>query len=168
VRNLQGLIDQGQAESWWAHRMQVEAQGVFTAWHAYRCKLFDQPALQQALLPVRQALADLLQHSAMARWGTLRTFARDLQGHWEALWTFSRVEGVEPTNNVAERALRPAVVWRKGCFGTQSTGGSRFVERMLSVSATCRQQQRNLLTFLTDMASAAWAGQSPLALFPTS
>ncbi len=167
LRNLQGLVDYGHADSWWAQRMLVEAQAIFTAWHAYRCKLFDRPALQQALLPVRQALAELLQQSAMAAWETLRTFARDLQRHWEALWTFSRVEGVEPTNNLAERALRPAVLWRKSCFGTQSAGGSRFVERLLSVGATCRQQGRNLLRFLTESVVAAWAGQPAPALFPT-
>jgi transposase len=48
------------------------------------------------------------------------------------------VEGVEPTNNVAERALRPAVLWRKGSFGSNSEAGSRFAERLLSVVATCR------------------------------
>ena len=67
---------------------------------------------------------------------------------WAALWTFARVEGVEPTNNVAERALRPAVLWRTGSFDSESEAGSRFVERLLIVAATCRQQGRRLLDFL--------------------
>jgi transposase len=74
---------------------------------------------------------------------------------WPALWTFVRVPGVEPTNNAAERALRPAVLWRKGSCGTQSDAGNLFVARMLSVAATCRQQQRSLLAYLTDVCTAA-------------
>lgn len=68
---------------------------------------------------------------------------------WECLWTFTRVDGVEPTNNAAERALRHAVIWRRISGGTDSEGGSRFVERMLSVVATCRQQRRSVLEYLT-------------------
>ena len=68
------------------------------------------------------------------------------EGH---LWTFLRVQGVEPTNNAAERALRHAVLWRKSSGGTASEWGSRFVERVLSVAATCRQQGRDVLEFLT-------------------
>jgi transposase len=69
------------------------------------------------------------------------------EGH---LWTFLKVQGIEPTNNAAERALRHAVLWRKSSGGTASEWGSRFVERVLSVTATCRQQGRNVLEFLTD------------------
>lgn len=166
VRNLQGLVDQGHAESRWAQRMLVEARTLFAAWHAYQGGFFDQVALQMALIPVREALADLLAIGAISPWSKLRKLARELGRYWDALWWFSRVAGVEPTNNVAERALRPAVLWRKSCFGTQSAGGSRFVERILSVGATCRQQGRTLLTFLTDAVVAAWAGQPAPALFP--
>ena len=67
-----------------------------------------------------------------------------------------RVEGVEPTNNRAEQALRPAVLWRKGCFGAHSAEGNRFVERILTVSATCTQQNRHLLSFLTEAVDAYW------------
>ena len=68
---------------------------------------------------------------------------------------------------MAERALRPAVVWRKSCYGTQSAIGSRFVERMLSVRATCAQQHRNLFLFLTEAVHAAWSGQPAPSLFCT-
>ena len=77
---------------------------------------------------------------------------------WDGLWTFSKVEGVEPTNNAAERALRPGVLWRKGSFGSQSDRGSRFVERMLTVAASRRQQKRHLLTFLLQVCRAAASG----------
>jgi transposase len=78
-----------------------------------------------------------------------------------------RDDGVEPTNNAAERALRPAVVWRKLCFGSQSEAGARYVERMLTVIATCKQQERHLLTFLTDAVEAHWAGTPPPTLIQT-
>jgi transposase len=86
---------------------------------------------------------------------------------WPALWTFVLVPGIEPTNNAAERAIRPAVLWRKGSFGTQSAGGNRFVERLLSVAATCKQQDRSLLTYLTAVCTAAQAGYPVPSLLPT-
>jgi transposase len=85
---------------------------------------------------------------------------------WAALWTFARVEGVEPTNNVSERALRPAVLWRKGCFGSDSIAGSRSAERLLTVAATCRQQGRPLLAFLVAAGEAAVRGIPPPSLIP--
>src|ERR1700742_1846782 len=78
---------------------------------------------------------------------------------WDCLWTFTRVEGVEPTNNAAERALRHAVIWRRISGGTDSEDGSRFVERVLSAVATCRQQQRSVLEFLTDCCQARLDGR---------
>ncbi len=79
---------------------------------------------------------------------------------------FATIEGVEPTNNAAECALRPAVLWRKGCFGTRSAAGSRFVERMLTVSATCAPHDRHLLTFLTEAIDAHWRGLPAPILVP--
>jgi transposase len=79
--------------------------------------------------------------------------------------TFSVLTKGYIINNVAERVLRPAVVWRKSCYGTQSAAGSRFVERMLSVRATCAQQGRNLFAFLTEAVRAAWQGQSAPSIF---
>jgi transposase len=76
-----------------------------------------------------------------------------------ALWTFVTVAGVEPTNNAAERALRPAVLWRKSCFGADSTDGNRFVANILTASATCRQPKEHLLTYLTNAVIAYRGGQ---------
>ncbi len=89
---------------------------------------------------------------------------RELAKWWPALWTFARVEGVEPTNNVSERTLRPAVLWRKGRFGSDSQAGSRFAERLLTVVATCRQQGRPLLDFLVTAGEAALRSSSPPSL----
>lgn len=83
-----------------------------------------------------------------------RTMAKQLNELWGYLWTFVTVKGVEPTNNEAERAIRPAVLWRKGSFGTWSDAGQRFVERMLTVSATARKTGTPLFEFLLSACQA--------------
>jgi transposase len=85
----------------------------------------------------------------------------------EALWTFVRVEGVGPTNNGSERALRHAVIWRRVSGGTDSADGSRFVERMLTVVATCRQRKRDVLDDLSACFEAHLQGQKVPSLRPT-
>jgi transposase len=82
--------------------------------------------------------------------GSTAATCRSLLEGEEHLWTFLRVPGIEPTNNAAERALRHAVLWRNSSGGTASEWGSRFVERVLSVAATCRQRGRDVLEYLTD------------------
>jgi transposase len=84
----------------------------------------------------------------------------------EGLWSFARVPGVQPTNNAAERAERHAVIWRRISGGTDSAQGSRFVERILSVVATCRQQGRNVLDYLRSCFEATQSGQAIPSLLP--
>ena len=96
----------------------------------------------------------------------LQGFCKELWEHRERLWVFVDVEGIEPTNNAAEQALRHAVIWRKLSFGTQSASGSRFVERMLTVIETCRRQNRNAYAWLTDAVQAHLAGQAAPPLLP--
>ena len=83
-----------------------------------------------------------------------------------SLWTFARASGVSPTNNAAERAERHAVIWRRISGGTDSAQGSRFVERILTVVATCRQQGRNVLDYLRSCFEAARSGQAIPSLLP--
>ena len=85
-----------------------------------------------------------------------------------ALWTFVRVEGVEPTNNDAERRLRRGVLWRRRSFGTQSADGSRFVERVLTTVTTLRQQKRDVLDYLTQACAAAIRGDKSPSLLPAA
>jgi transposase len=140
---------------------------IFAAWYRFRAATIDRPTLLVELAPLqaelRQALDDGLDppHAVVA--GAL---CGNLLDAWPALWTFAHIDGVEPTNNAAERALRPAVLWRKGSFGTQSDDGSRFVERIMTVAATCKQQGRSLLDFLVDATTAARLGLPPPSLLP--
>lgn len=84
----------------------------------------------------------------------------------QALWTFIDQEGVEPTNNAAERALRRGVIWRKHSFGTQSKTGTLFVERILTTVMTLRQQKRNVLDYLTTACEATTLGFPAPSLLP--
>jgi transposase len=92
---------------------------------------------------------------------------RELVAIEPALYPIAAVPGVEPTNNAAERALRHAVCWRKASYGTDSAGGSRFVERVLTAVASCRQQGRSALAFLTDAIQAARTGTAAPSLIPS-
>ena len=96
----------------------------------------------------------------------VRGFCKELYDYRERLWAFVEVEGVEPTNNAAERSLRHAVIWRKLSFGTQSPTGSRFVERLLTVIETCRRHNRDVFAWLVQAVQACLAGQAaPSLLF---
>lgn len=90
----------------------------------------------------------------------------NIRKHWPALWPFAEIQGVEPTNNTSEQALRKGVLWRKGSFGTQSDSGSRFAERILTVAETCRRQGRHLFTFLIDSVTSVLDGRPSPSLLP--
>ena len=92
---------------------------------------------------------------------TAGQLARSIARHLESLWLFLEEEGVEPTNNRSERALRFAVIWRKRSFGTQSEKGNRWVERILSVKQTCRMRDKPLFPVLVDAIDAYFKDQSP-------
>ena len=109
----------------------------------------------------------LAEGAAVPHFKTARTCVKLLK-HADALWTFLYLEGVEPTNNTAERAVRHSVLYRKGGYGTHSEEGSRFIERILSVHATLRQQRRNVLHFVHDACRAALDGTLPPSLLPVA
>ena len=87
---------------------------------------------------------------------------------WPALLTFPGVPGVETTNNLVGRAIRPAVLWRKGSFGTQSGSGARFAGAMLTVAATCRMHGLDLFAYLAGVCTASMAGLAVPQLLPSS
>jgi transposase len=129
---------------------------VFAAWRAYQHEHHDRQRLQAEIAPIQSDLRALLEAAspkkARNRWH--RQFANNLLKVWPALWTFTILDGVEPTNNPAERALRGAVIHRKLSLGTQSQDGERFAERALSAATTCRMQHRSLFTYLSELLAA--------------
>jgi transposase len=133
---------------------------VFAAWRSYQHEHHDRARLKTEIAPIqtqlRQLLEDASPKSRRTRWH--RQFANNLLKVWPALWTFAAVDGVEPTNNPAERALRGPVIHRKLSLGTQSKHGERFAERALSAAATCRMQHRSLFTYLSELLAAHTRG----------
>jgi transposase len=129
---------------------------VFCAWRAYQHEHHDRQQLTAEIAPIQTDLQQLLQDaspkSRRTRWH--RRFANNLLKVWPALWTFATVEGVEPTNNPAERALRGPVIHRKLSHGTTSPAGERFAERAQSAAATCRLQRRSLFAYLRELITA--------------
>ncbi len=97
---------------------------------------------------------------------TVRT-CRQLLKVETAMWLFVTTEGVEPTNNAAERAIRPAVIWRRTSFGSQTQTGSTFVARMLTVITSLKSQQRNILDFMTQAVVAAREAKPAPSLLPS-
>ena len=165
IRNFQALADRGgRVGAWGADFLEI-SRLVFRLWHLFREGTIDRATLQQAMAPIQAAMHGLLAQGAR-RCDAPEGMCQELLKHEAALWTFVREERVEPTNNAAEQALRGAVIWRKGCFGAYSAEGNRFVERILTVSATCRKQQRHLLTFVTEAIEAYWAGRPAPTLLP--
>jgi transposase len=128
---------------------------LFERWHAFQGH-HDRRRLGRELEPIQSELRTLLERAGRKSKRTRfhRVFANKLLKIWPALWTFATVEGVEPTNNAAERALRGPVIQRKLSHGNQSEQGERFIERALSASITCRLQHRSLYTYLTQLLSA--------------
>ena len=139
---------------------------VFAAWRAYQHEHHDRARLQTELKPIQSALRALLEDAGRKSKRTRyhRRFANNLLKVWPALWTFVTIEGVEPTNNPAERALRSPVIHRKLSHGTRTDDGERLAERALSVAATCRQQHRSLFQFLTELLTAHSRGDPLPAL----
>jgi transposase len=131
------------------------AERLFEAWDDYR-QTGERAGLLERIAPLQQELGALLEQAARKSTKTKyhRQFAKNLLNRWPALWTFTTVDGVEPTNNHAERGLRGAVIYRKLSLGSQSEQGERTIERLLSASITCRLQQRSLFTYLADVLNA--------------
>jgi transposase len=144
----------------------AETERLFGLWHRFRAGEFDRLQLRRRLVPLQARLGRLLRRGQENTDRKAAALCRELAKWWAALCTFARVERVEPTNNVSERALRPAVLWRKGSFGSDSETGSRFAERLLTVVATCRQQGRSLLDFLVAAGEAALRGTAAPSLLP--
>lgn len=167
-RNLQGIADANGPGAHLAHWGVREVERLFGAWHQHQQGEISRTELRRAMVPVRMRLRRLLGCATTGPDKRACAFGRDLLRLWPALWTFLRIEGVEPTNNRAEQALRAPVIRRKLCFGSQSGAGLRTTERLLSITHTCRQYGRNLLCFLTKAVTAHRHGYAPPALLPAN
>lgn len=160
-RDFQAMIDRNDAGSAIGEELLAHADILFAHWPKVRDGTRTRRWFARTQAGwLRAEVRLLLERGRACACPKTAGVCRELLAVEASLWTFARVDGVEPTNNAAERAVRHAVCWRKTSFGTDSERGSRFVERMLTVVASCRQQGRGVLDFLVK----AVAGQKPSLL----
>jgi transposase len=138
---------------------------LFALWKKVRDGTISRRSFRRQMQPIRQRVDNLLLRGYCN--ALTYGFCKELVEHGEHLWTFIDIEGVQPTNNAAEQALRHAVIWRKLSFGTQSRSGSQFVERLLSVIETCRRQSHNVFSWLVTTIQAHYNGQQVPSLLST-
>ena len=154
-RDFQKLVDRGGPSQLIGQRGLDVVALLFESWHAFRRGQLSRQPLQSKLEPTRQALREWLEEGTHCPHSKTASFCQNLLDLEPALWTFLTQPSVEPTNNLIERLVRSAVLWRKISFGSQSDNGCRFVERVLSVVGTLRLQKRPVLDFLEESLRAS-------------
>lgn len=158
-RNFEKLAERGGRGQRIAEACLEIQRQVFELWHLFRGGGITRPTMDDRMTPLALALLEVLQAGKRCRDRRTARFCDRLLEVYPALWTFVVVEGVEPTNNHAERMQRLAVLYRKNCFGCHSESGCRFVERLLTVVQTLRLQKRGVLQFLQEALTAHRTGQ---------
>jgi len=166
LRDFQAFVERGGESNSIGEALLAQTDLMFEWWHKVRDGTMDRATFQFKMQPVQCQVGQLLRQGTNCDHSKTAGTCRDILKREQALWTFVRVEDVEPTNNLAERQIRPGVLWRKNSFGTQSESGSRFAERIMSVVATLKQQHRNALDYLTQVCNAANWGEQPPSLLP--
>lgn len=164
ARDFQRCVDRGGASEAIGQEALAITREVFQRWRWFRRGKIGRKTLQKQLRPLRKRMRSLLQRGAASgipRTAGLCKRLLKLQG---AMWRFAQVEGLEPTNNLAERMLRGAVIWRKKSMGSDSRAGCRFVERMLSVTMTVKLRGGNVLDYLAAAVAAHREGQPAPAI----
>lgn len=166
VRHFKGFEDHGVHGKRIGLALQECSGRMFDHWHRVRDGTLKRSSFQQYMRPIRSEILNLLRQGSLCDVPKVAGCCREILKLQAALFTFVRVEGVEPTNNIAEQAVRRPVLWRKGSFGTDSENGSRFVERILTAVATLRMQKRNVLDYVTSACEARLRGQDAPSLLP--
>ena len=163
-RDFQKLIDLGDATQALGKAGRRVAKEVFADWKDFKDKRIDRATLQARLQLIRIRFHKTLRRGSEGTDKKTKRFCRRVLKVYDALWTFAAVVGVEPTNNHAERMVRPAVLWRKGSFGNHSISGCRFTERILTTVQTLQLQKRPVLEYLRCALAAHRAGTQVPAL----
>ena len=142
--------------------MLKEIGAVFSRWHAFQKSPGTRKQLWVDTQPMRERMNDfciIFRYSSDPR---VQTRTKRLLDNWQHLFTFLEHDDVEPTNNSAERAIRPAVQWRKICFGSQSEIGEQFTGHLLSVVRTCQLHSINPFEFLTKLVNSFFSSKQHL------
>jgi transposase len=175
-RNILGVLEISkttEAERFCRDLLALHAR-LFRLWHRFRAGpgARGEPITREQLIlksvPLEKRFFALAFGHLDSRDKDVRNLATALCLHFERFFTFLDTEGVEPTNNAAERALRCAVQWRKISFGTRSPQGELAVARLLTVARTCRMQNRSSLGYLGHAIRSYRKGQSIPSLLKTA
>ena len=161
------MIERGGPSQAIGEALWAQARQMFQWWHRVHDGTLSHASFASYMRPVRREVERLLEAGQTCGVAKTEGTCREIRKRRQALWTFVRHEEVEPTNNAAERAIRPGVLWRKGSFGTQCPDGSRFVEAMMTVVTTLKQQHRHVLDYLTATCEAALRSEPAPSLLPT-
>ena len=167
VRDFLNISERGGIATRIGEALLEQATHMFALWDRVRDGTLAFAEFQRAMRPIQDTVGQVLRDGAATAGPRTATTCQWLVDHEAALWTFVRVAGIPPTNNLAEQAIRAAVIWRKLCFGTQTSAGSRYVERVLTVVATCKRQHRPVLDYLIDVANATYAGTTIPSILPS-
>jgi transposase len=165
-RDFQCLVERGGESEKIGQQLLEQIKEMFSIWHQMQDGQLSRVEFVKAMKPIQGRVGALLREGAQSEHAKTQRTCRNLLGVEAALWSFVEVSGVDPTNNGAERPLRRAVLWRRKSLGTKSQRGSQFVERVLSVVTTLRQQGRDVLNYLTAACAPTREGRS-CCLLPT-
>jgi transposase len=166
LRDIEAMVERGGRSREIGEALQAQARQMFHCWQRVRDGTLAHPSFASYMWPIRREVERLLEAGQTCGVPKTAGVCREILKRRQALWTFVRHTGVEPTNNAAERAIRPGVLWRKGSFGTHSPQGSRFVEAMMTVVATLKQQHRPVLDYLTAACEAVLCDEPAPSLLP--
>lgn len=140
---------------------------MFRHWHKVRDGTLSREKFQTLMGPLREKVEELLSEGMTCGNSKTEGTCKQILKVKEALWTFVDKHGIEPTNNLAEQVLRRIVIWRKTSFGTQSPRGTVYLERIMTVVATCKMQKRNVLDFVSEAMRAQLSATTPPSLLPS-
>jgi len=166
LRDWAAFVERGGASARLGRALRAAAEEMCGLWYRVRDGTLSRADFQREMRPLQARIGRLLRAGTRRQHAKTRQACANILKVEAALWTFVTTEGVAPTNNAAERALRRAVWWRRSSCGTQSAAGSVFVARLLTVVTTLRQQERDVLDYLTDACAAHHTGAAPPSLLP--
>lgn len=168
LRDFQAFVDRKGESAVIGQALLKQTTVMFDLWHRTRDGTLSRSDFQQAMRPIRQEIEAFLKVGTFVNHAQTAKTCANILKIAPALWSFVEQQGIAPTNNAAERALRRGVLWRKRSFGSQSDRGLRFTERILTAVTTLRQQQRNVLDFLALTCQAQHLGLPAPSLLPVN
>lgn len=156
IRDFNKLADCGGLSVQFAGPILIYVQEMFSVWHRFRDDEINRSQLRSEMQPICLKIEQRLKQGHTVPFAG--ALCKSLCQLRSSLWTFIHNEGVEPTNNDAERTVRQYVIWRKTSFGTQGEKGNQFVERILTAVGTCKRQKRGVFDYLSTLMSARLHG----------